>query len=137
MGTWIQSPHDDASGPSDFLLHVRRGIKRAGDAMYDADADMPWDIDPCKYHLHTTTTRCKPLAADTTSLLSQRTVLGGAKASGLQTASLPIGGQRQYQCRECGMAFLLSGSLQSHKTTAAHKEKAKAWAAKAGQLLGI
>lgn len=58
MGRGVKKPHDDASGPHDFVAQVRRSLKTNGKEARYSDAVMPWDLDRCMYHDHGENERC-------------------------------------------------------------------------------
>ena len=59
-GTWVKAPHDDATGPMEFLQDVIGGLGTAGPEIHEADAEMPWEEAPCAYyHVHEATGQCR------------------------------------------------------------------------------
>lgn len=59
QGSWIKPPHGDADAPKEFLQDVIAGLTRVGSDMYEADAEMPWEVDGCAYHTHARGEPCK------------------------------------------------------------------------------
>ena len=60
QGRWVKAPHDDATGPVEFLQDVIQGLATAGGDIYQADAEVPWQEAPCLYyHVHEATGRCR------------------------------------------------------------------------------
>jgi hypothetical protein len=59
LGTWVHPPHEDASGPDDFLLDVRDGMAAAEILLQEDDVSMPWEYDICQYHKHEVTAKCE------------------------------------------------------------------------------
>jgi hypothetical protein len=60
QGTWVKAPHDDATGPMEFLHDVIQGLATAGGDIYEEDAEVPWQEAPCLYyHVYEVTGRCR------------------------------------------------------------------------------
>ncbi|GAB7325194.1 hypothetical protein MBLNU13_g09269t2 [Cladosporium sp. NU13] len=110
LGTWIQPPHDDANGPMYFRREVRTSVREAGSAIHDADVPMPWEDDPCQYHVHNDTAVCE-----------RKESLGESRL------------EAPFKCEPCDKPFPSASALGGHKASPGHKRKAKNWAAAAAQ----
>lgn len=58
QGECLKPPHEDAEAPMEFHRHVRRELRRAGDAVYGETVGL-WETDRCAYHTHDSTAVCQ------------------------------------------------------------------------------
>lgn len=125
QGTGVRPPHDDASGPAEFMQDVLHGLADAGSDAYDPEVPMPWEKDSCKYHVHTLT---EPCAQATTS-----SAVTHAASVSQEQQLLSASSEARYKCVECDQPFSTSRGLNSHRQSAEHKKKLRACAAQASQ----
>lgn len=58
-GFFVKPPHDDASGPMEFLQDVINELAAAGGKIHEDGVSMPWEDAPCVfYHEHDATAQC-------------------------------------------------------------------------------
>jgi len=111
----------------DFVQDVLRGLAEAGSELYAPDVQMPWDVDRCKYHTHTTTAPCArklaPVAAG--GKLEQPTSSTAQSLTGNAHAT--------FVCAPCNKPFPSASALGGHKSSPTHKKNAKSWVAGAAQ----
>jgi hypothetical protein len=113
LGTWISPPHEDASGPENFLRDVQDGMSAAAILLQDDDVPMPWEFDFCQYHKHDFTVRCER-RIDTTAAAA---------------ALVPVvrGRGKRNPCPEaeqhgCGETFATKTNARRHSLSAHHAE---------------
>jgi hypothetical protein len=134
QGTGVRAPHDDASGPVEFVQDVLRGLAEARSDVYDPDVQMPWEVEPCKYHVHAVTAPCERQTAPAIKLEhTPNTMLPPPQGHGQRVLSTRKNGS--HRCDMCNLTYPTPQGLGAHKKGGPHKEKAKAWAGEAAQMV--
>jgi hypothetical protein len=95
---------------------------------------MPWEVEPCNYHAHTVTPQCERQTASVVKLEhTPNTMLPPPQGHGQRVLS--TGKNAAYKCDMCNVTYPTSQGLGGHEKGGPHKEKSKAWAGQAAQLL--